>query len=95
MIVNGKYKTLRHNRANAFNVIKRSLKLPATVAVSVRQVKKEASTLGKFENAALCVGWSSTASSGGSPTAKQEPHAEHGQRCDGVPICRSRRAGRA
>ncbi|MBC8245464.1 MAG: DUF1223 domain-containing protein [Verrucomicrobia bacterium] len=62
MIVNGKYQTLGHNRANAFNAINRSLKLPATATVSVRQVKKEdgalavnACTLGRFENAALCV----------------------------------------
>ena len=62
MIVNGKYQTLGHKRANAFDAINRSLKLPATVAVSIRQVKKEdgaivvnACTLGKFENAALCV----------------------------------------
>ncbi len=62
MIVNGKYQTLGHKRANAFDAINRSLKLPATVAVSVRQVKKEdgaiavnACTMGKFENAALCV----------------------------------------
>ena len=62
MIVNGKYQTLGHKRANAFDAINRSLKLPATVAVSVRQVKKEdgaiavnACTVGKFENAALCV----------------------------------------
>lgn len=62
MIVNGKYQTLGHKRANAFDAISRSLKLPATVAVSVRQVKKEdgaiavnACTMGKFENAALCV----------------------------------------
>ena len=62
MIVNGKYQTLGHNRANAFNAINRSLKLPAKVAVSVRQVKKEdgtiavnACTLGEVEHAALCV----------------------------------------
>ena len=62
MIVNGKYQTLGHKRANAFDAINRSLKLPAKVAVSVRQVKKEdgaiavnACTMGKFENAALCV----------------------------------------
>jgi len=62
MIVNGKHQTLGHNRANAFNAIDHSLKLSAKVAVSVRQVKKEdgsiavnACTLGKFENAALCV----------------------------------------
>ena len=62
MIVNGKYQTLGHKRANAFDAINRSLKLPATVAVSVRQVKKKdgaiavnACTMGKFENAALCV----------------------------------------
>ena len=62
MIVNGKHQTLGHNRANAFNAINHSLKLSANVAVSVRQVKKEdgsiavnACTLGKFENAALCV----------------------------------------
>ena len=62
MIVNGKFQTLGHKRANAFDAINRSLKLPAKVAVSVRQVKKEdgtlavnACTLGKFENAALCV----------------------------------------
>ena len=62
MIVNGKHQTLGHKRANAFDAINRSLKLPATVAVSVRQVKKEdgaiavnACTMGKFENAALCV----------------------------------------
>ncbi|MBT6103865.1 MAG: DUF1223 domain-containing protein, partial [Verrucomicrobia bacterium] len=62
MIVSGKYQTLGYKRANAFDAINRSLKLPATVAVSVRQVKKEdgtiavnACTMGKFENAALCV----------------------------------------
>ena len=62
IIVNGKHQTLGHNRANAFNAIERSLKLSAKVVVSVRQVKKEdgsiavnACTLGKFENAALCV----------------------------------------
>jgi len=62
MIVNGKHQMLGHNRANAFNAINHSLKLSANVAVSVRQVKKEdgsiavnACTLGKFENAALCV----------------------------------------
>ena len=62
MIVNGKHQTPGHDRSNAFGAINRSLKLPAKVAVSVRQVKKEdgaiavnACTLGKFENAALCV----------------------------------------
>ena len=62
MIVNGKVQMLGHNRASAFNAINRSLKLPAAAAVSVRQVKKEdgalavnACTMGKFENAALCV----------------------------------------
>ena len=62
LIVNGKHQTLGHNRANAFNAINHSLKLSANVAVSVRQVKNEdgsiavnACTLGKFENAALCV----------------------------------------
>ena len=62
MIVNGKHQMLGHNRADAFNAINHSLKLSANVAVSVRQVKKEdgsiavnACTLGKFENAALCV----------------------------------------
>ncbi len=62
MIVNGKYQTLGHKRANAFDAINRSLKLPATVGVSVRQVKKEggaiavnACTRGKFDSAALCV----------------------------------------
>ena len=62
MIVNGKHQMLGHNRADAFNAIDHSLKLSANVAVSVRQVKKEdgsiavnACTLGKFENAALCV----------------------------------------
>ena len=62
IIVNGKHQMLGHNRADAFNAIDHSLKLSANVAVSVRQVKKEdgsiavnACTLGKFENAALCV----------------------------------------
>ena len=62
IIVNGKHQMLGHNRADAFNAINHSLKLSANVAVSVRQVKKEdgsiavnACTLGKFENAALCV----------------------------------------
>ena len=62
MIVNGKYQMLGHKRDNAFDAINRSLKLPATVGVSVRQVKKEdgaitvnACTLGKFESVALCV----------------------------------------
>ncbi|MDP7050077.1 MAG: DUF1223 domain-containing protein [Verrucomicrobiota bacterium] len=62
MIVNGKVQMLGHNRASAFNAINRMLKLPAAVAVSVRQVKKDdgalavnACTMGKFENAALCV----------------------------------------
>ena len=62
IIVNGKHQMLGHNRADAFNAIDHSLKLSAKVAVSVRQVKKEdgsiavnACTLGKFENAALCV----------------------------------------
>ena len=62
MIVNGKHQTLGHDRANAFNAIDRSLKLSSKVAVSVRQVKKEdgsivvnACTIGKFENAALCL----------------------------------------
>ena len=62
MIVNGKVQMLGHNRASAFNAINRSLKLPAAAAVSVRQVKKTAGaiavnacTMGKFENAALCV----------------------------------------
>ena len=62
MIVNGKYQMLGHKQNNAFDAINRSLKLPATVGVSVRQVKKEdgaitvnACTLGKLESAALCV----------------------------------------
>ena len=62
IIVNGKHQMLGHNRADAFSAIDHSLKLSANVAVSVRQVKKEdgsiavnACTLGKFENAALCV----------------------------------------
>ena len=62
MIVNGKVQMLGHNRASAFDGINRSLMLPASAAVSVRQVNKKdgalavnACAMGKFENAALCV----------------------------------------
>ncbi|MCP4952881.1 MAG: DUF1223 domain-containing protein [Proteobacteria bacterium] len=62
IIVNGKYQTLGYNRANTFNAINRSLKVPSKAAVSVRQVRKGAEviavnvcTLGKFKNAKLCV----------------------------------------
>ena len=62
MIVNGEYQTLGHNRINAFDAIKRVLKKPAKVNVSVRQVQNKnglitvnVCVLGEFKNSAICV----------------------------------------